>query len=127
MNNDRFLIIHFGDNDFGYTLNALGEYILSERFRGDKSSLDVLSSFDSTRDLAKIATTIFRNLLCINQHRFDLHGQYQNDYNSIVKQNKNYMDSDYFVLAPYFSDYHESDLNSECLVIDLKDKVSFVV
>lgn len=118
------LIVGFGDNDFGSTLRALGEYLLNQVIEES-----VLKSMEKNGDLANNLSIMFRNLLPLHQYRYDLYdSEYFND--SLYNQNEKYQTDEYYQIKPYmvyFTDDYPDRNNGETLVVDFNNCVVEVI
>ena len=121
----QILIIDFHDNDFQSTLKQLGTYLI------DYVGVEALHSMKSRGELHENLSNMFRALLTLHQHRFDLYKRWGKK-GEIIDRNLEYMCRDYFNLKHIKFKYKLSprdllDNNGERLIVDFENKTCRVI
>ena len=94
MRGENILVILFSDDDFVISLEELGAYLL------DCVGVEALYSMREKGELEENITYMFRAMLVLHQHRFDMYSKQRKE--KMGEENQTYLDSDYFKLQTMY-------------------------
>lgn len=120
---NRFLVIRFGDNDFGKSLKVLGRYMLKEV---GKEVLEKM--YTDQHQFKKILTVMFRSNLALYQHNFDMFCDYSSN-KKLLSAMEAYMTLDYYAIhnVEFVETIEDEGADMATLVIDFKKEKVFMV
>lgn len=121
---NRFLVVRFGDNDFGKSLKVLGRYMLKEV---GKEVLEKMYTTDQ-HQFKEILTIMFRSHLSLYQHRFDMFCKYSSN-KKLLSAMEAYMEVDYYTICnvEFVESIDGEEADMATLVIDFKKEKVFMV
>ena len=120
---NRFLVVRFGDNDFGKSLKIFGRYMLKEV---GKEVLEKM--YTDQHQFKEILTVMFRSNLALYQHRFDMFCDYSSN-NKLLSSMEAYMTLDYYGICnvEFVESIDDEEADMATLVIDFKKEKVFMV